>query len=292
VPALKIKDLSMIISVASGKGGTGKTTVATSLALAIGNSAQLMDCDVEAPNAHLFLKPVLEPEESVFMPVPVVDEDKCTMCGLCAEICRFNAIITIADTVMTFPELCHGCGGCHAVCPAGAIGEGKRTIGIIEHGRCNDLEFVHGRLRIGEAMAPPLIRQIRSRIKPEKTAVIDAPPGTSCPVIAAVQNTDFVVLVTEPTPFGLNDLRLAVETMKILKIPCGVIINRSDIGDDRVADYAAAENLPVLMEIPYERGIAEAYSRGEPLVESFPQWRQRFATLYEKICQLAAGREQ
>ncbi|MBS3809633.1 MAG: ATP-binding protein [Desulfobacterales bacterium] len=280
----------MIISVASGKGGTGKTTVATSLALSIGG-AQLLDCDVEAPNSHLFVRPVFEGEDTVTMPVPRVDEDKCTLCGECEAICQFNAIVTIADTVMTFPELCHGCGGCQAACPAGAIDEGKRTIGTIQHGRSNGLDFVHGRIRIGEAMAPPLIRQVRSRINLDVVAVIDAPPGTSCPVIAAIQDTDFVVLVTEPTPFGLNDLELAVETVKILKIPSGIIINRSDIGDGRVAEYAARENIPVLMEIPYDRKIAEAYSRGEPVVQAFPQWRRRFAGLYEEIEKLVAGRK-
>ena len=286
------KEEPMIISVASGKGGTGKTTVATSLALSIGDSAQLLDCDVEAPNAHLFVRPAFDGEQTVYMPVPEVDEDKCTQCGQCEEICQFNAIVTIADTIMTFPELCHGCGGCQAVCPAGAIEEGKRTIGTIAHGRCNDLDFVHGRLRIGEAMAPPLIRHVRSRINPEKTAVIDAPPGTSCPVIAAIQDTDFVLLVTEPTPFGLNDLKLAAETVKILDIPSGLVINRSDIGDSRVTEYAAAQNLPVLMEIPYDRRIAEAYSRGEPLVTAFSEWQQRFAGLYENICELATRRKQ
>lgn len=273
----------MIVSVASGKGGTGKTTVAASLALSAGEDVQLLDCDVEAPNAHLFVYPEFESEETVTMPVPVVDEDKCTGCGECVAICQFNAIINIADTIMTFPELCHGCGGCQAACPAGAIEEGKRTIGIIQHGRCRDLDFVHGRLRIGEAMAPPLIRQVRSRIIPDKKAFIDAPPGTSCPVIAAINDTDFVVLVAEPTPFGLNDLELAVETVKILELPCGLVINRSDIGDSAVAEYAARENIPVLMEIPYERAIAEAYCRGEPLVKAFPEWKSRFAGLYEHI---------
>ncbi|MCF8111628.1 MAG: ATP-binding protein [Desulfobacteraceae bacterium] len=278
----------MIISVASGKGGTGKTTVATSLALSLGKDTQLADCDVEAPNVHLFVHPEFRNEEIITVPVPKVDESRCTGCGKCVEICRFNAIVNIADTIMTFPELCHGCGGCQAVCPAGAIEEGERIIGVIQHGLCNGMDFLHGRLRIGEAMAPPLIRQVRSRINPDKTAVIDAPPGTSCPVIAAIKDTDFVVLVAEPTPFGLNDLELAIETVKILKIPAGLIINRSDIGDMGVADYAARENIPVLMEIPYDRNIAEAYCRGEPLVEAFPQWRRRFVRLCEDIDELVA----
>ncbi|MFW6333653.1 MAG: 4Fe-4S binding protein [Desulfosalsimonas sp.] len=280
----------MIISVASGKGGTGKTTIATILALSLGENTQLADCDVECPNAHLFVYPEFKGEETITVPVPKVDESMCTGCGQCVEICQFNAIINIADTIMTFPELCHGCGGCRAACPAGAIEEGERTIGVIQHGLCSGMEFLHGRLSIGEAMAPPLIRQVRSRINPDKTAVIDAPPGTSCPVISAVKDTDFVVLVAEPTPFGLNDLELAIETMKILKIPAGLIINRSDIGDMGVGDYAAGENIPVLMEIPYDRGIAEAYCRGKPLVEAFPQWRSRFAGLYEDIRELIAER--
>ncbi|MFP4571897.1 MAG: ATP-binding protein [Desulfobacterales bacterium] len=278
----------MIISVASGKGGTGKTTVASSLALSLDKDTQLLDCDVEAPNAHLFVHPEFENEEKITVPVPKVDDDQCTGCGQCTEICQFNAIVNIADTIMTFPELCHGCGGCQAVCPAGAIKDGERTIGVIQHGLCSGMDFVHGRLRIGEAMAPPLIRQVRSRINPDKTAVIDAPPGTSCPVIAAIRGTDFVLLVAEPTPFGLNDLELAVETVKILKIPCGLIINRSDIGDSRVAQYAARENIPILMEIPYDRKIAEAYCRGEALADAFPEWRLRFGRLYEDITELMA----
>lgn len=281
----------MIISVASGKGGTGKTTVATSLALCRGRDIHLVDCDVEAPNAHLFVRPVFESQETVGMPVPQVDASKCTLCGECEAVCRFNAIVAIADNIMTFPELCHGCGGCQAVCPAGAITEGSRIIGTIEHGRCNGLRFTHGRLRIGEAMAPPLIRQVRSRIDPDENAVIDAPPGTSCPVIAAVKNTDFIVLVTEPTPFGLSDLELAVETVKILGIPSGLIINRADIGDSRVAQYAVRQNIPVLMEIPYDRKIAEAYCRGVALVEAFSDWQKRFAGLYEDIGNLVAGKK-
>ncbi|MGM0453473.1 MAG: ATP-binding protein [Thermodesulfobacteriota bacterium] len=282
----------MMISIASGKGGTGKTTIATNLAVALDERAQLLDCDVEEPNAHLFINPTFEGSQTVSMPVPQVDEDLCTLCGECEVICQFKAIVTIADTVMTFHELCHGCGGCMAVCPAGAIGEQHREVGVVEQGVKNGLAFVHGRIRIGEAMAPPLIEHVRSCADPEKIAIIDAPPGTSCPVIAAMKDVDFALLVTEPTPFGLNDLELAVEVVKKLGIPTGLVINRSDIGDSAVADYARRQGIPVLMEIPFDRKIAEAYSRGDLLVDAFPEWRERFTALYENIYQIVSGKQQ
>ncbi len=277
----------MIISVASGKGGTGKTTIATNLALALGSGVQLLDCDVEEPNAHLFIHPAFEKTETITTPVPAVDEQKCTLCGQCGEICQFKAIVVIGETVLPFHELCHSCGGCMEVCPEGAIKEADRELGIIERGHKNGLDFIHGRLRIGEAMSPPLIRRVRSFTRPEKLTIIDAPPGTSCPVIAAMKDTDFILLVTEPTPFGLHDLKLAFEAVKILGIPCGLVINRSDMGNDKVQAYAEDEALPVLMEIPFDRGIAEAYSRGEALVEIMPEWKPKFLTLYEKIEALA-----
>ncbi len=277
----------MIISVASGKGGTGKTTIATNLALALGSGVQLLDCDVEEPNAHLFIHPAFEKTETITTPVPAVDEQKCTLCGQCGEICQFKAIVVIGETVLPFHELCHSCGGCMEVCPEGAITEADRELGIIERGHKNGLDFIHGRLRIGEAMSPPLIRRVRSFTRPEKLTIIDAPPGTSCPVIAAMKDTDFILLVTEPTPFGLHDLKLAFEAVKILGIPCGLVINRSDMGNDKVQAYAEDEALPVLMEIPFDRGIAEAYSRGEALVEIMPEWKPKFLTLYEKIEALA-----
>jgi MinD superfamily P-loop ATPase len=276
----------MIISIASGKGGTGKTTVATNLAVSLGKEVQLLDCDVEEPNAHLFVKPVLEKSEVVAASVPEVDEKKCSLCGKCDEICRFKAILVIGNTVLPFPELCHSCGGCIAVCPEKAIREGERVLGIIEAGRRGDLEFVHGRLRVGEAMSPPLIRKVRSFAKPDGITIIDAPPGTSCPVITSIKGADFVLLVTEPTPFGLHDLKLAVGAVRILGIPCGLVINRSDMGDDRVRKYAEEAYLPILMEIPFDRRIAEAYSRGRMIVEVMPEWKEKFVRLYEHIVEL------
>jgi MinD superfamily P-loop ATPase len=273
----------MIISIASGKGGTGKTTVATNLALSLGNHVQLLDCDVEEPNAHLFIHPTFENSETITTPVPKVDEDKCTLCGKCGEICQFKAIVVIGETVLTFHELCHSCGGCMEACPENAITETGRDLGIIERGHGNGLEFIHGRLRVGEAMSPPLIRKVRAFTRPDTLTIIDAPPGTSCPVITAMKGADFVLLVTEPTPFGLHDLKLAVGAVKILGIPCGLVINRSDMGDDRVKEYAHEKDLPILMEIPFDRRIAEAYSRGKALVDVMPEWREKFLELYRLI---------
>jgi MinD superfamily P-loop ATPase len=244
---------------------------------------QLLDCDVEEPNAHLFIKPDLERTISVGMPVPEVDEQKCTHCGKCAELCQYKAIVVIGEMVLPFHELCHGCGGCMVVCPEKAITEGTRELGTIEVGHRDGLEFTHGRLRVGEAMSPPLIRKVRSYAKPDGVTIIDAPPGTSCPVIASIKGADFVLLVTEPTPFGLHDLKLAVGAVRILGLPCGLIINRSDMGDDAVREYATREGLPILMEIPFSRSIAEAYSRGQMLVDVMPEWKARFIELFTRI---------
>ncbi|NQT10112.1 MAG: P-loop NTPase [Desulfobacteraceae bacterium] len=281
----------MIISIASGKGGTGKTTVATNLALSLESGVQLLDCDVEEPNCHLFLNPLIEETVTVFTPVPEIDEDKCTFCRKCVDICRFKVIAIVGETVLTFPELCHSCGGCMLVCPEDAITETGRELGVIEKGSLNNIDFVHGRLRIGEAMSPPLIKKVRSFARSDKINIIDAPPGTSCPVIAAMKNTDFVLLVTEPTPFGLHDLKLAVEAVKILGIPHGLVINCSDIGDSRVQEYAGQENLPILMEIPFDRRIAEAYSRGRPIVEEMPEWKEKFLKLYSQVEKLVEQRK-
>jgi MinD superfamily P-loop ATPase len=277
----------MIISVASGKGGTGKTTVSTNLALSIEKDVRILDCDVEEPNAHLFLNPVLNETKKVTTPVPEVDLEKCTFCKKCSEICRFRAIAVVAQSVLVFPELCHSCGGCVEVCPENAITETGRELGDTESGNVNEIAFVHGKLRIGEAMSPPLIKDVRKAITPDVVNIIDAPPGTSCPVITAMKGTDFILMVTEPTPFGLHDLKLAVEAVKLLKIPHGLVINRSDIGDRGVVDYAKEENIPVLMEIPFERKIAEAYSKGIPFVEVLPEWKEKFQELYVRIEELA-----
>ncbi|MCD6319725.1 MAG: ATP-binding protein [Candidatus Desulfofervidaceae bacterium] len=273
----------MIICVASGKGGTGKTTIATNLAAALGEGVQYIDCDVEEPNGHLFLKPQIEYRETVSIPVPKVDLAKCDFCKKCADFCQFNALAVLGKNVLVFPELCHSCGGCMLVCPQEAISETGREVGIWEKGNgIGEVEFIHGHLRIGEAQAVPLIERVKKEIKPEKTAIVDAPPGTSCPVIATLKGADFVVLVTEPTPFGLHDLKLAVGVTRILNLPMGVVVNRADLGDKGVFDYCAEEGIPILMAIPFGRDIAEHYAHGELLVKD-KKWREQFLGLFEKI---------
>ncbi|MBN1190924.1 MAG: ATP-binding protein [Dehalococcoidales bacterium] len=275
----------MIISVASGKGGTGKTLIATSLALSLRDACKvrLLDCDVEEPNDHIFLNPVLTSQETVTIPVPEVDEEKCDHCGKCAGVCAYKAIAVWGKHIMVFSQLCHGCGACSYICPRKAISEQPRSIGIIESGHSSGIIFVHGKLHVGEAMAPPVIRKVKSYASSEEVTIIDSPPGTSCPVISTINYSDFCLLVTEPTPFGLNDLRLAVETVRELNIPCGVVINRSMAGENRVEEYCKAEDIPVLLSIPLDTGIARFYSRGITLVEGMPEWKQKFVELFEKI---------
>ncbi|MDY6910899.1 MAG: ATP-binding protein [Chloroflexota bacterium] len=277
----------MIISIASGKGGTGKTFVATSLAIALSSNqkVQLLDCDVEEPNDHIFLKPVFTNTETASIPVPMIDEKKCTHCGKCSEVCVYNALAVLKTVVMTFHELCHGCGACAYLCPEKAITEMPRAIGTIEMGTSNGMEFVKGTLNVGEAMAPPVIRQVKQHINTDGISIIDASPGTSCPVIEAIKGSDFCLLVTDPTPFGLNDLTLAVETVRLLKIPCGVIINRSGSSDEQVEDYCNRENIPILMKIPLDIEFARLYSQGIPFVLGKPAWREYFVDLFTKIRQ-------
>lgn len=282
----------MIISIASGKGGTGKTTLSTNLALAWGDKIRLMDCDVEEPNAHLFLEPELDRREHASIAVPWIDIEKCTFCKKCMDICRFGALAVLKNEVLVFQELCHSCGGCFEVCPENAVIEKQKTIGEIESGTAGSVSFVHGRLDVGQVMVPPLIKEVREHTGPEQVTIIDAPPGTSCPVIAGMNHTDFVLLVTEPTPFGLHDLKLAVEVVRILGIPHGLVINRAGIGNDEVKEYARKEKLQVLMEIPFDRKIAEAYSNGQMIVDAIPEYRHKFRTLLEKIINIVEGRGQ
>ncbi len=279
----------MIIAVASGKGGTGKTTVAVNLALSLPNvQVQLLDCDVEEPNAHIFLNPVNEVVKPAYTLVPTVNYDRCDYCGKCAAACEYNALVVVpSKKVMIFPELCHGCGLCALVCPQDAISEASREIGVIKTGKSGDgnidIELVYGVLNIGEVMATPLIDQVKEELNPEKTVIIDVSPGTACPVIAAVQGSDYCVLVTEPTPFGLYDLRLAIGVLRVLKIPFGVVINKAGIGDRKVYEHCEKEGIPILLEIPYDRQIARCYSEGVPFVKEMPEWKEQFAGIIDKV---------
>ena len=274
----------MIIAVASGKGGTGKTTVSANLARVRGD-VTLLDCDVEEPNVHLFVsgEPQGEPE-IVSLLVPEVDESRCDGCAACSRFCAFKALAVLDKRVLVFTELCHGCGGCARVCPQGAIREVPKRVGVVETMRAGGgVTVVQGRLDVGVAMAPPLIRAVKARIPKTGDAILDAPPGTSCPVVATLRETDFVVLVTEPTPFGLNDLKLAVAVVRELELPFGVVVNRADRSDDRVAVYCREAGIPVLAEIPDDRRVAEAYSRGELMVDALPEYRSLFQRLYADI---------
>jgi len=277
----------MIISIASGKGGTGKTTVAVNLALSLPKgTAQVIDCDVEEPNAHLFLHPTIRQVTSIGIPVPRIDESKCTYCAKCAQVCEYHAIAVLLKNVLVFDELCHGCGACSYLCPEKAIVEVEREIGIVQEGTSNGIPFVNGVLNVGEPMASPLIRKAKEKIQKDKIAILDAPPGTACPVIETVKGSDFCILVTEPTPFGLNDLELAVGMLEKLGIPKGVVINKADMGDRGVRDYCQLKNIPILMEIPMDRQIAESYSKGIPFVIEKSSYISRFQELFEKVRRL------
>jgi MinD superfamily P-loop ATPase len=282
----------MIISVASGKGGTGKTLVATSLARSLkdNNEVMLLDCDVEEPNDHVFLKPVIIGSEPVQVLVPSVDEDKCTHCGKCAQVCAYKAIAVLAKYVMTFPQLCHGCGACSYLCPEEAISEEQWETGIVEWGQADGIRFTHGKLKVGEAMAPPIIKKVKEYINDKGPVIIDVPPGTSCPVVEAIKGSDFCILVTEPTPFGLNDLALAVETVRELGIPYGVVLNRAGVGDGKVEKYCQKENIPILLTIPLNTEIAHLYSRGIALVDGIPLWKKRFLQLFDSVKEIVDER--
>lgn len=277
----------MKIPVASGKGGTGKTTIATNLAYLAaqdGRTVAYVDCDVEEPNGHLFLKPLIASSKPIGRPHPRVDEDRCTHCGLCGEICRYSAIVCVGETVLVHPELCHACGGCSLVCRPGAISEVLRDAGKLEVGTTGAVRFVHGVLNIGEAMSAPLIRQVKAAAPEADLVIIDSPPGTSCPVIESVRGADFVLLVTEPTPFGLNDLKLAVAMIRAMKLPFGVAINRAGSGDDRTREYCRKEDIDIVSEVPDDRRVAEAYSRGLLAAEAVPEFRTAIEPLLQRFC--------
>jgi len=275
----------MIISVASGKGGTGKTLVATSLALSLEDRhrVQFLDCDVEEPDAHIFLKPVITQNEAVYLPIPRVDEEKCTYCGKCAEVCTYRAVAVFLKHVMVFPDLCHGCGACSYLCPEEAIAEEEKEMGVVELGQSDRVAFVQGKLTVGEAMPTPVIRKVKDYINRDGMVIIDVSPGTSCPVVQSIKGSDFCLLVTEPTPFGLNDLVLAVETVRELGIPCGVVLNRAGVGDRSGEQYCLRENIPIMLTIPLDTEIARLYSRGVALVDGMPGWKKDFIGLFDQI---------
>ncbi len=278
----------MIVTVASGKGGTGKTTIATNLAL-VSPGAQYLDCDVEEPNGHLFLRPEISETREVTLPIPRIDEKLCNGCGLCAEACEFNALARVGKKIMSFPDLCHGCGACLFVCPEKAISEEQKVIGRLEIGRAHgaggagEFDFAHGISRIGNPLTPPIIKEVKKLARKENFVVVDAPPGTSCPMVQTLIGSDFCLFVTEPTPFGLNDLELAVGVARQLEIPCGIVINRSDSGDQRIRDYCARENIPMLLEIPFDRDLAFAYSKGEAISQTSLEYTRKFADLHDRI---------
>jgi len=278
----------MKIAVASGKGGTGKSTVSTNLAYLLSKTYKkvcLLDCDVEEPNCHIFLKPVFSFSEPFYVPVPQVNVEKCVQCGKCAEVCQYNALAFVKGKVIVFPELCHGCRSCGLICPSGAISETGREVGVVESGFASGFNFIHGKSRIGEAMSPPLIKAVKKHADKEDfiIQILDCPPGTSCPVIAAVSGADYVFMVTEPTPFGLYDLKLAVDVIRKLGLPFGIVINRAGENDNLIEDYAKSENIKILTKIPDSRAIAECYSKGELVLKHLPEFKKAFEPLVNII---------
>jgi len=282
----------VIVAVASGKGGTGKTTVAASLAVVWDGPVVGVDLDVEEPNLDLFLQPVIAGTAVAHMMVPVVAEAKCTYCGACSELCQFKAISVFNQVILTFPEMCHGCGGCMAICPEKAISAGQRELGEISWGRAGEIGFLAGRLRIGEAMSPPLMRLVKARLAhmlaaESGDAIIDAPPGVSCPAVNAVLDTDVILLVTEPTPFGVYDFQLAWEAFTPLGKPMGAVVNRAGLGNDAIYRFCREKGLPILAEIPYDRAIAEAYARGRIIASVSPGLKAIFVSLRDQVRDLA-----
>lgn len=276
---------NLTIAIASGKGGTGKTTVATNLAYVLQKteSVQLIDCDVEEPNCHLFLHPFLQNHESVGISIPVVAPDHCIACGRCRDFCVYNAITLFDQTVLVFPELCHGCGGCSFICPTHAISEKQRVIGIVEEGIAENIFFLHGVSEIGNALSPPIIHVLKEKISNEMLTILDAPPGTSCPVVTTLEGVDYVILVTEPTPFGLHDLQLTVQLVRKLGIPFGVVINRADLGNAQVEAYCLSEKISILLKVGFQKEYAVSYARGEMIVDRDPRLGDALHNMYQEI---------
>ncbi len=272
----------MKIAIASGKGGTGKTTVAVNLAL-IAQHAQLLDADVEEPNANLFLHAKFSEEKKITVSVPEINENRCIYCGKCSKFCAYNALAVVPHKVLVFADLCHSCKGCELVCPKNAVGWRNREVGLLRRGKENGVSIVEGDLNLGESQAIPVIKALKQEIDLNKTVIIDAPPGTSCPVMEAIEDSDYVVLVTEPTPFGLHDLKLAVEVVRRMKLLFCVVINRDGVGDKRVELYCRQEEIPVLLKIPHDTRIASLYSDGEPFVNHMPELKQDFQELLNRI---------
>lgn len=273
----------MKIAVLSGKGGTGKTTVSTNL-LATLKEAYLIDTDVEEPNSHIFLKPSDDENEEVYVDYPKVDETKCTLCGKCGDFCSFNSIIPAKNTVLVFKESCHSCGGCELVCPTGAISYEKRNIGQIKKGKTisgNLMEY--GLLNLGELSGVKIIEKLRENVAHRDFVIIDSPPGTACSTVAAVEGVDYAVLVTEPTPFGLSDMKMVVDMLREMGIPFGVFVNKAGLGDDEVYKYCSLENIPLLGEIPFDAKIAELYSKGHIFSSELSEYREVFVELSKKI---------
>jgi len=277
----------MIVTIASGKGGTGKTSIAVNLALSI-KGVQLLDCDVEEPNAHLLLHPKMGKSEPVYTSVPKINEEACSHCGECSKFCQYNALFTTKERVLVFAELCHSCGGCTMVCPKKAITQEQHKIGTLNFGSTDGLRLVYGELEVGKPMAVPVIKAVKKQTDKDANVIVDSPPGTSCSFVEAVKGSDFCVLASEPTPFGLHDLKIAVEVLKKMKVPFGVVINRADIGDRKIYDYCKQAGVLVLLEIPYQRRIAELYSKGVPFSIEMPQWQTKFQELFEEIKRIVA----
>ncbi len=286
---------NIIISIASGKGGTGKTTISTNLAYFLSEyknkDIHLIDCDVEEPNDMLFFDIKPYEKKPIGIKVPVIDENICTYCGICSEVCEFNAIAIIKKAKKTFiaEDLCHGCGACSYFCPVNAITEKDNFIGEISFSKTKNLKITEGRLNISESMPTPILRELLKYIDNNKITILDAPPGTSCSMVTTIGKSDFVILVTEPTPFGVNDLKLAYEVVKDMNKKCGVIINKAQLGNNEIYDFLEKENIELLMEIPFDKHIAEVYSKGLKIIDEIPEIREKFEELYNKIINIHLG---